>query len=122
MHFNEYQVKAVVTDISLDGILKKFPSLPEEIIFILGLCYGGLGLGESGEVQNNIKKVLRDANGVITDSVREKIKGECGDLLWYIAKVLTTCDITMDEAARYNLEKLADRADRNVIKGSGDER
>lgn len=84
--------------------------------------YSGMGLGEAGEVQNKIKKVVRDKDGVITPEVQEAIKGELGGLLWYIATCANDFNIPFSEIPAYNIDQLRDRLKRGVIKGSGDNR
>jgi NTP pyrophosphatase (non-canonical NTP hydrolase) len=82
----------------------------------LGLC------GEAGEVADKIKKVMRDCGGVLDDQVREDLRLELGDVLWYLAQLATELDLDLAEIAEANLAKLASRAARNVIAGSGDRR
>lgn len=89
---------------------------------LMAVAYCGLGLGEAGEVQGKIKKVMRDANGKITMEMRDAIIAEMGDCLWYISSLSTELGVTLDEVSRRNLEKLFDRANRGVIGGSGDKR
>lgn len=101
---------------------------------ILGLIYVSLGLGEAGEAQGKVKKVLRDdlefEDGVytfspdlkLTDDRREQIKSEASDILWYLAALSTELEMTLGELAEYNLHKLFDRKERGVLKGSGDNR
>lgn len=86
------------------------------------LSYVGLGLGEAGEVQGKIKKILRDDAGVVTDGARIGIMKELGDLLWYVARTASELSLDLDAVAYQNLEKLADRKDRGVLQGSGDDR
>lgn len=88
----------------------------------IGLAYVGLGLGEAGEVQGKIKKVLRDDGGTLTPEARTAIAKEAGDLLWYLAMLADELDLTLSAIAEANLAKLADRAGRGVLTGSGDER
>lgn len=89
---------------------------------ILALAYVGLGLGEAGEVQNNLKKVIRDSNGTITPQRREAIGKELGDLCWYAARCADELDLSLDQIILDNIKKLKDRAERGVIQGSGDNR
>lgn len=87
------------------------------------LPYVVIGLaGETGEVAEKVKKVLRDKDGKIDEKTREEIKGEIGDVLWYLAQVASECGISLEDAAVSNLEKLRSRKERNVIQGSGDNR
>jgi hypothetical protein len=47
---------------------------------------------------------------------------ELGGILWYLAETATVFDLNLDWIAEQNIKLLADRAKRNVIKGSGDDR
>jgi NTP pyrophosphatase (non-canonical NTP hydrolase) len=82
----------------------------------LGLC------GEAGEVADKVKKVMRDRGGCFDDAVRDDLRLELGDVLWYVAQLCTELDLNLAEVAEANLAKLASRAARNVISGSGDRR
>ena len=82
----------------------------------LGLC------GEAGEVADKVKKVLRDQGGTFSPEVREALKLELGDVLWYVAQLSSELGFELSDIAESNLNKLASRAARNVIAGSGDHR
>jgi NTP pyrophosphatase (non-canonical NTP hydrolase) len=85
--------------------------------------YPTLGLsGEAGEVADKVKKVLRDRGGVFDDPTREAIKLELGDVLWYVAQLASELGYELEEVATANLDKLASRAARGRIGGSGDHR
>ena len=85
------------------------------------LAYTALGLsGEAGEVANKVKKILR--GDYEADAIRDDLASELGDVLWYLAMVAREFDLSLDEIATANLDKLASRKDRGVIKGSGDKR
>jgi NTP pyrophosphatase (non-canonical NTP hydrolase) len=71
MYFNNYQEKALST--------AKYPNVGKNLI------YPALGLGEVGEIQNKVKKVFRDDNGVLQKDRRDSLIDELGDLFWYIA-------------------------------------
>ena len=86
------------------------------------LYYPALGLGEVGEVQGKIKKIMRDSGGVASPEIKQAIAAELGDVLWYVAALAFELGIPMAEIAQNNLQKRADRAQRGVIKGSGDNR
>lgn len=58
----------------------------------------------------------------LSDSAKDKLKAEIGDVLWYIAMIADELDVTLEEVAQYNIDKLADRAARKVISGEGDNR
>jgi NTP pyrophosphatase (non-canonical NTP hydrolase) len=90
---------------------------------ISGILYATLGLaGEAGEIPNKVKKILRDDDGVLTPEKRQAILDEIGDVLWYAARLATELGANFGDLADNNLNKLADRANRGVIKGSGDYR
>lgn len=85
--------------------------------------YPTLGLtGEAGEVADKIKKIIRDDKGVLTNEKREALKGELGDVLWYLASLSRELGFTLDEVAEHNINKLASRHIRGKISGSGDDR
>ena len=106
MNANEYQRLARTTAI--------YPRKMEVIYPALGLA------GETGEVLEKIKKWIRDGHDI--ETVRANVKKEGGDVLWYLANLLSDLDLTLDEVMEANVAKLADRAERGVLKGSGDNR
>ena len=120
--FNEYQSRAVGMRVSLQRFLIEHPDLPEDVIELLAVTYDGLGLGEAGEVQGKIKKIIRDSGGIITDKDRTEIGKELGDCLWYIASMCQNLGITMESVATGNIEKLESRHLRGTVHGSGDNR
>lgn len=88
-----------------------------------GLVYCVLGLAsEAGEVAGKLKKAIRDENGVLSESRKEDLLAELGDVLWYCAMVALELDATLSSVAQANLNKLFDRKDRGVIGGDGDKR
>lgn len=88
-----------------------------------GLSYVVLGLvGEAGELANKTKKILRDDNGLIGDTARAKLADELSDVFWYASQLATQLGVRLEDVARQNLAKLADRAHRGVLQGSGDSR
>jgi|SRR5215207_5155519 len=109
MDFNDYQTKSRKT--------AGYPPIGHPVI------YPTLGLvNEAGEVAGKIKKVFRDRDGEISPEVRDALKAELGDVLWYIAQVATELDLSLDEIAEYNIAKLYDRLQRGKISGDGDNR
>lgn len=85
------------------------------------MAYVVIGLaGEAGEVANKFKKYMR-GDKVLT-AIKDEIADEMGDILWYLAALANELDLSLDDIARRNLEKLDDRANRNIIKGDGDNR
>lgn len=109
MDFNEYQEKAWETAI--------YPKKGKNI------SYPALGLGgETGEVLEKIKKILRDENEKITEEKKEEIIKEMGDVLWYLAALSKEFNISLSEIAEKNISKLSSRKERGVLHGSGDKR
>lgn len=85
--------------------------------------YPTLGLaGESGEMVEKMKKILRDKNGLIDKTTKVILKKELGDVLWYIAQLSTELGLSLDEVASANLKKLFSRQARGKLHGSGDNR
>lgn len=120
--FAEYQKGAATTAIYLNKVKGKYPDLPEDIVNILGVSYAALGLGEVGETQGKIKKLIRDSGAEISDEKKKEIKKELGDICWYIAAMCKELNLSMEEVAQDNLDKLASRKERGVLEGSGDNR
>ncbi|MEK7530770.1 MAG: nucleoside triphosphate pyrophosphohydrolase family protein [Patescibacteria group bacterium] len=111
MDFDEYQKLASRT--------AQYP-FEEKNQILMYLC---LGLaGESGEVIEKVKHIIRDKGGEITDEKRELLKKEIGDVLWYLSQFAGTLGFSFADVASTNIQKLADRAARNVIKSEGDTR
>lgn len=87
------------------------------------IVYPTLGLvNEAGELAGKVKKIFRDKNGVISEADREALKYELGDVLWYLTQIATELEMTLDEVAQANIEKLSSRLERNQIQGEGDYR
>jgi NTP pyrophosphatase (non-canonical NTP hydrolase) len=85
------------------------------------IVYPTLGLvNEAGEVAGKVKKIFRDKNGLIGEEDRQALKGELGDVLWYLTQICTELDLSLAEVAEANLEKLFSRLERGTIGGEGD--
>ena len=111
MNFSDYQDNARKT--------ATYPDTPR----IAGLTYVALGLnGEAGEFAEQVKKVIRDDNNVITEERREALKNELGDILWYIANAAWELGYSMERIAEDNVTKLKDRQERGVLHGEGNDR
>ena len=109
MTFKEYQLESRKTAL--------YPNVGQNF------TYPTLGLaGEAGEVANKIKKIARDQAGVVSEANREDIKGELGDVLWYVAQLATEFNLDLEAVAQKNLVKLFSRLDRGQIGGNGDNR
>lgn len=109
MDFSDYQTKSRKT--------AGYPAIGHPVI------YPTLGLAnEAGEVAGKIKKIFRDKDGLIGEAERQALKGELGDVLWYVAQVCTELGLSLDEVAAANIEKLYSRLERGKIGGDGDNR
>jgi len=87
------------------------------------IVYPTLGLtNEAGEVAGKIKKIFRDKGGNISSEDREALKYELGDVLWYLTQICTELDLTLQEVAEANIEKLFSRQERGQLHGDGDKR
>ena len=87
------------------------------------LAYPALGLaGEAGEVAEHAKKAIRDDGGTVSEERRTAMSKELGDVLWYVAQLATELELSLEEIAAQNLEKLLSRKQRGVLSGSGDDR
>lgn len=126
MDFTKYQLET-----------KKTAIYPKEF----GLFYTVMGLtGEAGELANKTKKILRDKIVITPDTtvadiqhqikkileadpkLKEDLKSELGDNLWYISEIANTLEASLNVIAEENIEKLNSRKQRNVLSGSGDTR
>ena len=120
--FNDYQKEAVKLKISLNRFKEMFNETNEDIIKLLAVTYDGLGLGEAGEIQGKIKKIIRDDGGIISEEAKKEIMKEAGDTLWYLASLCENLGTTLEEVANGNIEKLNSRRERGTLYGSGDNR
>jgi NTP pyrophosphatase (non-canonical NTP hydrolase) len=106
---NEYQTEALKTAV--------YPNIGQNLTYpVLGLC------GETGEVAEKIKKVIRDNDGILTDSTRDTIALELSDVAWYLAVLAHELGYSLEDILNLNLDKLRSRQERGVLKGSGDNR
>jgi NTP pyrophosphatase (non-canonical NTP hydrolase) len=83
---------------------------------VLGLC------GESGEVAEKVKKVIRDRDGVLDDEIKKEIAKELGDVVWYVTRIGMELGFSFEEIVSMNIEKMKSRFERDAIKGKGDNR
>ena len=103
MQLNEYQRQAKTTAIyPIDN----------------GIIYCTLGLvGESGEIAQKLKKVIR---GDCYFLHRSDIALELGDVLWYVSQLASELGYDLNAIAEINLVKLREREQRNTLNGNGD--
>ena len=95
-------------------------------------------VGEVGELASKVAKMIRKGgveflpDGDITlyhssnpeaDRQHElDMQAEAGDILWQLSGLCSVMGWQLEDIARQNLTKLADRQQRHVIDGSGDHR
>lgn len=108
MNFEKYQQESQKTAIYPKK--DKFTYLP------LGLA------GESGEVAEKFKKIIRDKDNKLNEKDKQEIGKELGDVLWYVSQISTELGLLLDEVAQNNLQKLFSRQKRNQLQGKGDNR
>lgn len=111
MQFKKYEKMAADTDTYTDKTSME------------RLLYAALGIaGESGEVAEKLKKILRDEYDLISSLRRDELKDELGDILWYVAKAARELGVSLEDVALANLQKIQSRRRRGKISGSGDHR
>jgi len=107
--FSQYQKSAWSTAI--------YPNKGNNIIYpTLGLA------GETGEICEKIKKIIRDDNGKVSQENKLLLTKELGDVLWYISALSKELSLSLNNVAKTNIIKLKDRQKRNKLRGSGDNR
>lgn len=103
MNFNEYQDLATRTanqNMSVDQALCNWA---------MGLC------GEAGEYTDEIKKhVFHKKPLNVTNCLKE-----LGDVLWYVAQCARTLNVSLEQIAKENIEKLKARYPEGFIEGGG---
>lgn len=108
MNFDEYQEKAMQTAYEYGD---------------QSFNYGGLGLtSEAGEVAGKLKRIIREHDNELPEEMRETLKKELGDVLWYVNFLAVKLGYNLEDIAVANIEKLHSRKDRSTLKGEGDDR
>jgi len=116
MNVEEYQKKAHLTAVYPQHSLHLTPA---QIYTSLGL------LNEAGELAGVIKKGQRGDYGVHpthSEKFINKLRGEIGDVCWYLAEICTAFGFDLIEVMEENINKLNSRKKRGVLQGDGDER
>lgn len=101
--FNEYQIQAAATAVYQER------AYPVASLMV-----------EAAELADIFVKPYLRGDDVKID--RDKVISEAGDVLWNLAAILSDMNISLETVAALNLEKLADRQRRGVLKGSGGNR
>ncbi len=106
MTFDEYQKRAHATAVYDPAF---------------GQTYTVLGMvSEVGEIAALLKRAIRD--GIPQSDLEARVLYELGDVLWYLGECASTFGWKLSTVAQANLDKLADRASRGVIRGEGGDR
>ena len=90
-------------------------------------------VGEVGEFASKIAKSIRKSEATIDKndifvkgewfrSSEKDLKAEAGDILWQLSGLCYVMGWSLEDVAKANLAKLADRKNRGVIIGNGDKR
>ena len=92
MDFNEYQKLAMKTasDASKQNLI---------LNGVMGLC------GEAGECIDVVKKHLFQGH----ELDKQKLIDEASDCLWYLSEIASGLEMSLDEIAAHNIEKLRKR-------------
>ena len=73
------------------------------------LLTGAIGIcSEGGELLDIVKKIIFQGKEP-TDELRNKIKNELGDVMWYVQQVLITMEWDLEEVLAENTKKLSGR-------------
>ncbi len=110
MNMDDYQKKALTTALSSGDDFKDL------LHWVLGIN------GESGEIAEKVKKIIRDKDSRISEADKQELAKEIGDVLWHLAVLANQLGFSFDEIAQQNLDKLQSRKKRGVLQGSGDNR
>jgi len=117
MDLNEYQSEA-----------RLFAVNDDLMHFTFGL------LEEAGEAAGVLKRFHRGDEGYyaftpsadnprdLSYNARDKLIMELGDILWHVALIADNLGYSLAAVAELNLDKLQSRKQRDMIKGSGDDR
>ncbi len=123
--FMEKKNKSTITASAYQIRAKETAIFPKD----KALEYLTLGLvGESGELANKIKKIIRDKIPSAKADLQHikvwntHLPDEIGDVLWYCAMLADYLDADLGTIMENNLEKLQSRKERGVLGGSGDNR
>lgn len=120
MDLNQYQTRAAVFALnnSLDHMVL---GLAEEA----GECAGHMKRYHRGDELYQKLEVMHHGivvQRLISPTLKGNLEKELGDVLWYVAMTARSLGLSLEQIAETNISKLTDRAARNVIQGTGDDR
>lgn len=113
MNADNYQKRAITTAYTDP---KYVNTLMDQTIWAMGVA------GEAGEVVEKWKKIVAYKEGKVSPEDLDELAKELGDVIWYVAVMAHSLGLSLDDIMTRNLEKLASRQKRGVIKGKGDNR
>lgn len=113
MKIDDYSRQAITTLLGEHDITDMDATLLSQVFGLVG---------ESGEVAEKFKKLIRDKQGKISEEDKQEILKELGDILWYINAVSNLLGSSLEEVAQKNLDKVLSRKARGQTQGSGDNR
>lgn len=128
LNLDEYQRLVTTTTSSND-----YPDEYKKLYPLLGL-FGEAGeysekiltavcmLINGSQINEQLKKILRDKKGNFDQDTVLLIIKELGDQLWYIAKAAEDLGYSLNEVAIINLNKAINRQENNKVLGNGDDR
>ena len=132
MELNEYQKAAMSTRLpSSDNFSYMMFGLVEEVGELAGKISKGIrkgisSIGLDGEVVEQVSPDEVKSNDIYfldaAENQRDSIKKELGDVMWMVAGITDELGWSLEEICQENLRKLADRKERGVIDGYGDNR
>ena len=118
MTLQEYQERAMTTCL---------PHSKNATYMLLNLA------SEVGEIMGKVGKIIRKGEAHFTGygqigfnptdtEIDHELQKEAGDVLWQLAGLCSVMGWDLEDIARQNLSKLADRKQRGVIASEGDNR
>lgn len=119
MEFNKYQefteTKAVYNT-------KVYAEMEDGSKVNMSWAYPAYALAEeAGEVAGKFAKFIRKS-GTDLSELRQAVMPELGDTLFQISETARQLGITLEDVAKYNMDKLNSREERGVLVGEGDHR
>lgn len=127
MEIFEYQNRAMATCMpSCDNISYMLLNLVSEVGELAGKIAKPIRKEEMMIVKNHLfaveNWVMQPMESGNESDTKTELEKELGDILWQVAGIASVMGWNLEDVARLNLEKLADRQKRNVIAGDGDNR
>ena len=98
--FNAQKLSFFVYQLKSERTMNTSLSLKDQLNnYVFGL------VGEVGEVVDLLKKFFYHGHEID----KQKLKGELGDILWYVAAIATLFELDLQDIALCNVEKLSRR-------------